>query len=49
MTYDLKEISFSRKLQLDSKTGVEVEKQAKNDQVMVPQTLLKIESLWLWF
>jgi len=35
-----KKISLDRKFQADSKTGVNVEKQAKNDQVMGPQTLL---------
>jgi hypothetical protein len=40
MTHDFKKISLDRKFQADSETGVKVEKQAKNDQVMGPQTLL---------
>jgi len=33
MTYDLKKKPLDRKLQVESKTGVKVEKQASNDQV----------------
>ena len=37
MTYDFKKISLDRKLQADSKNGVQIENQVKNGQVMGPQ------------
>jgi hypothetical protein len=43
MTYNFKKISRDRKLLADSKNGVQIEKQAKNDQVMVPQKGLIFE------
>jgi len=47
--FNLKKISLDRKLQDNYKTGVKVEKQAKIDQVMGPETLLTFESPWSWF
>ena len=43
MTYDFL-TSIDWNLQADSQTGVKVEKQAKIDQVMGPQTWLTFES-----
>jgi len=43
MTYDFLKISLDRKLQADSKNDVQIENQAKNDQVMGPQKGLIFE------
>jgi len=45
MTYNFSRISLDWKLHADFKTGVRIEKQAKIDQVMGPQTLLTLEKI----